>query len=98
MQVQSGARCLTCIPHAWRGTPAWTPAIEDNRGQDDSNRRQQLSPVGLFLLLRAQVSEFKGRWGVDVRETYGKDGVAAPGKKGAPVLLQQEDLLGQGLP
>jgi hypothetical protein len=44
------------------------------------------------------VSEFKGRWGVDVRETYGKDGVAAPGKKGAPVLLQQEDLLGQGLP
>jgi len=44
------------------------------------------------------VSEFKGRWGVDIRETYDKDGVAAPGKKGAPVLLQQEDLLGQGLP
>jgi hypothetical protein len=52
----------------------------------------------LTLPLRAQVSEFKGRWGVDIRETYDKDGVAAPGKKGAPVLLQQEDLLGQGLP
>jgi len=44
------------------------------------------------------VSNFKGRWSVDVREYYEKDGVLKPGMKGISLPGEQWEIFKDVLP
>eukprot|EP00890_Picochlorum_soloecismus_P006803 jgi/Picsp_1/948/NSC_04432-R1_transcriptional coactivator p15 len=55
------------------------------------NQEENFS-VSLSAKRKATVSNFKGRWSVDVREYYEKDGVLKPGQKGISLPREQWEI------
>lgn len=53
---------------------------------------------GLFCRRKATISNFKGRYSVDIREYYDKDGTLAPTPKGLALNSEQWGKLAEALP
>lgn len=97
----SNSPCVSHAIHPFYAGLAWRPACLSCRWcRNYSHKIYHSWPPLCHYLRRRKVtlSCFKGRWSVDIREYYEKDGALAPGQKGLALSPEQWDKLREGLP